>query len=404
MRTDIAGVLALALVTVSPASAQSAIEMADRALQAGDVAQALTLLNDSARAGDAEAHYQLGILHRDGLVVSRDDERALAHMRAAADAGLADAQNALGALLLETGGAAVSEQAIAWLIAAADQGSAEHQYHAAVAIETFRSDQLAQAINWYQRAAEQEYAPAISSLGVLALEGSGQARNPGLAAELFERAALLGDARGANNLGIMLSRGQDLERDYARAAEYFSRAAEQGLPEALRNLSVLYENAYGVELDEALAAELLAQARQIETPSVAAVLQSVGFPFDARLVEPDWAQALSAQDERAARAGDPVALYGTAFRYLFGYGVRTNESEAVARFEASASAGFGGAALSLGLLYANGSGVPQSYREAYVWFSRAHQLGVGEAAALRDLVATRMTASSLAAAQARVSQ
>lgn len=401
MKTDLlsSAVFLGVLCLSAPAHAQTSLATAEQALQAGDGARAVEILEELAAAGDAQAALRLGLMYRDGDAVLPSNERARGYLEQAARSGSADAQNALGGMLLSSGDPQSVASALNWLEAAAREGQAQAQFEAGAAIETFQPDRLGDAIEYYEAAASQSYAPAMTSLGVLALEGRGIARNPQTAQEFFAQAAVQGDARAANNLGLMLSRGEDVERDYERAAAYFQAAAAQGLPAALRNLSVMYENGFGVEVNEALAVELLAQARQIETPNLSVALQEFGFPFDIWLVEPDWQRPLDPREEQAAQSGDPVALYRTAFRYLFGLGVRTDVDLALLRFEAAANAGLGSAALSLGLLYANGSAVPQSYRQAYVWFGIAHQLGVDAAGRLRDLVGDRMTADSLRSAQ-----
>jgi len=404
VKTELAALaLCFALVT-QPTIAQTDLGRIEQDLAAGQVASVLERLQVAAASGDAQASVWLGDLYRDGVHVLRNDSLALSFYQRAADAGLAAGQDALGTQILAMRGAAGAADAIIWLLAAAHQGDPQHQYHAASALEAFQPERLPEAISWYERAAAQDHVGAWTSLGVLALQGEGMDRDPVRAADLFRQAAEAGDARAANNLGLMWSRGEDLERDYAQAFTYFSQAAEANLPAGLRNLSVLYENGFGVAVDEERAAELLAMARQIESPSLAVVLAQVGFPFDERLLEPAWDMALDPAEERAARAGEPVALYRTAFRYLFGLGVRPDADLALLRFEQAAERGLGSAAFSLGLLYANGQAVPQSYRQSYFWFSKAHERGVETALSLRDLVAGRMTPESLAAAQAELSE
>ena len=400
MRTEVflPAVFSLALFA-SSGLAQEAVESAQAAFEAGDVGRGMRILRQAGEQGDAQALFRLGELYRDGQIVARSDARALEAMRTAAELGMPAAQNALGALLLAQSGEGAITEALPWLERAAQSGQAQYQFQAGSAIETFQPERLADAVVWYRLAADQDFPPAWTSLGVLALEGRGQVRDPSAAYEYFEQAAAVGDARAANNLGLMLSRGEDVERDYESAAIYFAAAAERDLPAGLRNLSVMYANGFGVPLDEGLADELLARARQLETPSLSAVLADIGFPFDVWLHEPDWATPLDAREEQAALAGDPVALYRTAFRYLYGAGVGVDVQLALARFEAAANAGLGSAALSLGLLYANGVVVPQSYRQSYYWLSVAGRYGVLSAASLRDLIAERMTRNALAAVQ-----
>ena len=63
------------------------------------------------------------------------------------------------------------------------------------------------------------------------------------------------------------------------------------------------------------------------------------------------------------------------------------------------------AELGLGVMYANGHGVPQDYVRAHMWFniaaaaSGASDASVRDAVKWRDLVATRMTPAQIAEAQ-----
>jgi len=399
-------VLALSLAigaTGSDALAQSALDRrisaAEQALARGYYSEALSALEG------AESHprgaYLLGRLYLTGDGVVPDAERAFRLLRSAAQSGDTDALHLLGQMYaVGRGVGADPELANQYLREAAESGNAEFQHDYASFLEANQDLGGPQAaLDWYRRAAAQDHWPAWTSLGVLHLEGRGVDRDLAQALMRFETAAAAGDARAQNNLGILYSRGEIVEQDYERAAQLYQQAASQGLPSALRNLSVLYENGFGVALDEAFARELLANARLLEASGFSAMLGAIGFRFDPRLVEPDWNLPLTSSAAIAADAGDPVALYETAFRYLQGFGVSRNTDEALRRFEAAVDANFGPAALNLGILYAYGSLVPQDYVRAYTWFAIAAQLGVSEAAELRDALAREMSEDAVRRAQ-----
>ncbi|WP_300554078.1 tetratricopeptide repeat protein [Maricaulis sp.] len=408
LRTVLLALAGSAGLALAPASlAQSTFqEEVTAAIARGDADAALALVLPRVEAGEAEAQLAYGSMLLNGTGLPQDDAAAMDQFRAAAEQGLGAAMNEYGrGLTIGRGRPADLPAGLEWLSRAAASGDASMAHDYAVALEAYGGEsRLGEALDWYRRAAEQDFAPSVTSLGVLYLDGRGVEADPGRAFNLFRRAAEAGDGRAQNNLGLMYSRGTGVERDYEAAVVWFERAAAQGLPQALRNLSVLYENGFGVDLDEAFAVELLRQARALEGESFRDLLLRTGFPVDPRLVRPDWTQAVSASEVQAAQAGDIVALYLTGLRYLGGFGVQLDAPEGVRRLERAARGGLGSAALNLGLLHARGQFVPQNYRTAYFWFSHAALLGVAGAAELRDALALEMSRESLQQAQRDVQE
>ncbi len=79
-----------------------------------------------------------------------------------------------------------------------------------------------------------------------------------------------------------------------------------------------------------------------------------------------------------------------------GDGVTGNDSEAVKWYRKAADQGLASAQYNLGLMHADGRGVPQDYATAYMWFILA---SVEDAAKARDLSAKKMTLAQIAEAQ-----
>ncbi|MFN0313610.1 MAG: tetratricopeptide repeat protein [Burkholderiales bacterium] len=81
-----------------------------------------------ARAGEAEAQYQLGMAYRNGWGTKPDALAAVIWLREAADQGHARAQHVLGSMYEAGEGVPVSlEKARAWYTKSADSGFAEAQ-------------------------------------------------------------------------------------------------------------------------------------------------------------------------------------------------------------------------------------------------------------------------------------
>jgi len=86
------------------------------------------------------------------------------------------------------------------------------------------------AATWFQRAADLNYAPAITQLGVMygadGLEGV-----PGddvKAAQLYMKAATMGDAYAMNHLGYVYSHGKGLPKDMDQAVFWWKKAVVAG--------------------------------------------------------------------------------------------------------------------------------------------------------------------------------
>jgi hypothetical protein len=105
------------------------------------------------------------------------------------------------------------------------------------------------AADWYQKAAAQNYAPALNNLARLYADGRGVAQNLPKAIELWSRAAEAGNATARFNLGVQYANGSGVKKDVNKAADYLLKAAESGLPEAQFAVASLYRDGTGVEKD-----------------------------------------------------------------------------------------------------------------------------------------------------------
>jgi TPR repeat protein len=105
-----------------PASA-SEIEEAAQAIRLGDYDHAAGLLQRAAKAGDAEAQYQLASLARSGRGMPKSHKTAFRWFAAAAKQGHPKAQYSLGKMYQNGWGVAADRaHAVQWFKSAADQG------------------------------------------------------------------------------------------------------------------------------------------------------------------------------------------------------------------------------------------------------------------------------------------
>ena len=86
---------------------------------------------------------------------------------------------------------------------------------------------LQQALEWYRKAAEQNYPPAITSLGVMYERGDGVPKDATQATMFYKRAAELGYARAQAYYGQNLDLGTGVAKDSKAARMWIERAAKQ---------------------------------------------------------------------------------------------------------------------------------------------------------------------------------
>ncbi|KAG0251217.1 hypothetical protein DFQ27_008916 [Actinomortierella ambigua] len=147
-------------------------------------------LGKAAEQGDPEAHVYLGTIYER----QQNQDEAMAWFLKAADLGHARAQYLLGRHY---------------------QGAGNHQDHAV-------------AIDWYQKAASQDYVEAQTTLGVTYFNGHGVPRDNTEAAFWLRKAATRGDVRAAAYLQSMHAQGQGVDqRDVSSTATY-RKASERG--------------------------------------------------------------------------------------------------------------------------------------------------------------------------------
>ena len=261
-----------------------------------DEAAPLKRLFDAVEAGDADAEFSLGVLHRDGKGVEKDLPRAHELFQRATAKGHASAQVALG-VLYATGDGVLSDpvEALRWYRMAADQGdatgrynvgakydqglgcaqdsaeafrwyclAAEHglapaQYNVANMLNTGKgvAEDVDAALAWFRRAADQGVAAAQYGLAQLHEEGRGTPRDPVQAVHWYELAAKQGLHQAQHNLGLKFYLGEGAPQDFDVAAGWFQEAARRGNQGSAQNLQVLVKKGQFVPYDDSTAEKVL---------------------------------------------------------------------------------------------------------------------------------------------------
>ena len=188
-----AGFLSIALVVAATVPASADWDEVQRAFEDGDAAALVAALEPLAAAGDADAQYNLGILHDTGQGVPQDYREAARWYGMAGDQNHASALYNLGLLHFEGKGVARDE---------------------------------VKAIELYRRAARHGDADALSSIGYMFLHGIGVEEDQLEGMAFFLLAAERGSSSGAHNRDHVLGRFDTNDFAFARsrsrdlAAEY----------------------------------------------------------------------------------------------------------------------------------------------------------------------------------------
>src|SRR5260221_11633541 len=136
--------------------------------------------------------------------------------------------------------------------AKAEKGNAECQYVLGLTF-TFGylgvAQDYAEAVKWYRKAADQNYAWAESNLGAFYEQGQGVVKDDVEAVKWYRKAANQGDIVAQSNLGAMYADGHGVPQDYVEAVKWYRKAAEQGFAGGQYNLGRCYGLGQGVTKD-----------------------------------------------------------------------------------------------------------------------------------------------------------
>jgi localization factor PodJL len=108
---------------------------------------------------------------------------------------------------------------------------------------------LQEAMRWFERAAQADFAPAQFRLAGLNEKGEGTKKDIEAARRLYLSAANKGHAKAMHNLAVIYAEGADGRPDYKAAAQWFRKAAIYGIADSQYNLAILYARGIGVDVN-----------------------------------------------------------------------------------------------------------------------------------------------------------
>jgi len=294
-----------------------------------------------------------------------------------------------------------SAEALKWFSKAAEQNFAPAQYGMGTCCANGQglAKDGAEAVKWYRKAANQNLAVAQYNLGVCYRDGQGVAKDEEEGAIWFRKAADQNLAIAQYNLGVCYDNGQGVAKDSLKAVKWYRKAAEQNLAFAQCNLGAHYEHGVGVPEDHVEAVKLYRKGAEqnyaLAQYNLAACYASgQGVPQDA-MEAVKWYRLAAEQDNALAECNLGIC-------YANGQGVAKDAVEAVKWFRKAANQNDSVAQYNLGIYYYNGYGVAQNETEAYIWFSLSAAQGDVDASQSRNIIAPHLSQAHIAEAQQRI--
>jgi hypothetical protein len=184
----------------------------------------------TANPNERRLQYLLGLCYDS----TKNYLEAARHYAQAADAGDANAQDALG-VLFATGRGVVKDQQ--------------------------------RAFNLLNQSAIAGSPGGMNDLGVMYSNGLFVKEDDAKALDWFEKAIEAGNSFGLAEAGVMYFNGKGTPRDYSAAAQYFQQAADLGDGYSLKFLAIMYERGLLGSVDLEKAGALRAKAAQIDPDS-----------------------------------------------------------------------------------------------------------------------------------------
>ncbi len=225
------------------------------------------------------------------------------------------------------------------------------------------------AIEWYKKAAEQEYVSAFYNLGVLYGNGEGITKNMKKAVEYYILGANHNCPDCIYDLACCYFSGEGVKEDKEKAFSLFEKASALDNPFAKHELYKCYINGWGTEKDEKHGLKVLIEAAKLKHPVSCYILAT--YYDSGELVRKNERKALRLVKE-SAELGYCQAQEKLGEIYREGaYDESESPKRAFKWYYKAAEQGSISAAFYIGYFYAKGYGVKKDENLAFEWYSRA---------------------------------
>lgn len=287
--------------------------------------------------GPAEMEWQRSrILAHTDLVIG-DDNKAQHALQRAAELGSLAAMTELADRLGSTSEKKQRREATKWRERAAAQEYPPAIY--ALAETQASSDdprERAKAIANYRRAIELGDSSSAVELGNAYRNGKGVAKDDQEAARLYRLGAIWGNRVAQNNLAVVLDRGEGVTTDPAAARHWYLRSLLQGHGGGGAGLGDIYQHGRGVRQDARIAAKYFRWGAELGHAGSQNALGDLLWNGDG--VDKNRAEAVRWYAKASAQ-GNLDAQFSLAYAYRFGDGVEQSWERAVTGYRQCAENG-----------------------------------------------------------------
>ena len=402
----------------SPGTVRFRSQLARAYAHTGRFDEARREADAGAKAGATASMTLLGVMAQRGLGVEKDEAAALAWYRKAAEAGDRRAMNivttnvyngigiakdspeakALAQDMMQRTAAVAT--AAATPAQAAERGDPRQQFNLAAQLEQERK--YDEAIQWYTRAAAQDFRPAELNLAQMYEKGIGVKQDSAEARKRYRRLSDLGDAEARYRLARLAADAGDTKE----AVALYERLVRDDDSRAMVDLGQMHEEGRGVPKNPARAAQLYEGAAErsnwaraklgilyLESKDFSkarhwlqrsandgngAARNNLGVMHERGLGGPADYRAARDLYFRALEARNPEAMGNLENLFASGRGAPSGEA-AVEWYKRGADIELPSAQYRLGRIYARGEGVPRNEPLAAVYLQNAAQQGHPEA-------------------------
>lgn len=316
-----------------------------------------------------------------------------------------------------------NELALKYLKMAADNNSLEATVKVASIYD--RAKMYAEALPYYQKAADKGDALSEYKYGDYLCNGKGTKVDKAQAAAYLDKAAKKNVPNAMMMLGDLLYKCDGIQQDYAKAMGLYKLVAAKSNPLAIWNVGIMYKNGLGVKQNYVIALQWLAEAAakgmkpnfqkllnepnveikngwkntdfysfvhamsfiESTTPDYATAVKKLALLEKKNIAEAStllglcyadksWKKAnekkMMAYYEKAAQAGDPYANYLLAKLYFDGSkAVKADKNKVVECYEKASEGGYAPAKCELGNLYFTGKIVNKNISKAIAYYNDA---------------------------------
>lgn len=253
-----------------------------------ELAEGVKVLEQGAKAGNAQAALTLSYLYREGRGVPKGWSEQIRWLDHAVRLKYPPAIAHRGSLYLEQQDL---KNGIAMYRSAANMGYARAQAYLGQQYQIGNGvpRDMREAVRLYRQAAIQGDALGQRLLAYLFDTGLGVQRNPAEAARLYRLAAKQGDGYAAGNLGLMYLTGRGIPRNMAEGYKWTKMAAEHNQPVSMNSLAHMLDKGIHVGRDVTAALDLYRRAAAFGQPNAAHSLSA--HYFTGRSIERDIGNA-----------------------------------------------------------------------------------------------------------------